>query len=352
MRYIKKIFSLFLVTATFLVSTACGKIDKSWALKYDKNTVSNGVYVYFLWISYNNALKIVSNGTENIYDLENQKVEGKDAASWIKENAIKATKDLLATEKLFEEKGLTISEEENKNIEEEASKSFENSKDTFDKYGVTFEDFKRAYSAQNLKSEKLFKYFYNVGGVEAVSDEDLINYYKTNYVSLSIISKASESNPEEDENGQQNSENKKTDEQIEDQFKNYVNMINNNEKTFEEIGNMFKESEKMDTDPIENEVLNPKTGDISDETANKISQLEINKSTHIKLDNMFLLVYKKDINSSLPDLSDEKERYKILVEMKSDDFNNILKNKANALKIKVNESSIKDYSPTKFFKEY
>ena len=129
MRYIKKIFSLFLVSSILLISTACGKVDKSWALKYDNNTVSNGVYVYFLWIAYNNALKIVSNGTEDIYDLENQKVEGKDAASWIKENAIKGAKDMLATEKLFEENGLTISEEENKKINEETEKSFENSKE-------------------------------------------------------------------------------------------------------------------------------------------------------------------------------------------------------------------------------
>lgn len=351
MRYIKKIFSLFLVSSILLISTACGKVDKSWALKYDNNTVSNGVYVYFLWIAYNNALKIVSNGTEDIYDLENQKVEGKDAASWIKENAIKGAKDMLATEKLFEENGLTISEEENKKINEETEKSFENSKETFDKYGVTLEDFKRAYATQNLKSEKLFNHLYNKGGTEAVSDEDLRNYYKTNYVNVSIISKSSETNPEEDGNTQQNDEEKKSAEQIEEQFKNYVNMINNNEKTFEEIGAMFKESEKMEEDPIINETLDPKAGDILDEVSNKIKELEINKSTYVKLDDMFLLIYKKDINTILSNLDDEEERYKVLIEMKSDDFNNLLKNKAEDLKIKVNESSIKDYNPTNFFKE-
>ena len=350
MKYIKKALIIFLTFVFTLATSACGNNDKSWALKYENNTVSNGVYVYFLWVSYSNALQQLSAESDSMPDIKTQKIDGKVAEVWIKESAIKYVKEMLATEKLFEEKGLTISDEESKKIDEETSASYENLKEKLEKYKITLDDFKRAYALLSIKSEKLFKGLYGKDGSEAVSDEDLLNYYKTNYVSLNIIAKNSESSPESDENAQ-NNENTNSDEKTEEQFKNYVNMINNGEKSLTDVGNMFKESEKIDHDPIETEVLNPNSDNVSKEISSKINELELNKSTYLKFKGTFLLLFKNDINKSLPNMSDEKERAQILLEMKSSDFKNLLKSEVEKMNIKVNENSIKDYPPATFFKE-
>lgn len=350
MRFLKKFFVILLTATLSILTTSCGFNDKSWALKYENNSVSNGTYIYFLWTAYNSAQQQLSDENGANVDLSDKKIDDKDANTWIKDLALKYSKDMLATEKLFDEKGLTLSEEEIKKVEETTVSSYENLQENFTKYGISSEDFKRAYAMQNMKSKKLFDSLYNKNGSEAVSDEEILNYYKTNYVNLSIMSSVSISNPESNDESQ-SGEKTKTNEQIEEQFKNYANMINSGKKSLTDVGAMFKESEKLDDDPISTETLNLKNFSDSNGLLDKLKNLELNKSTCIKINDAILLVYKNDINNALPDLSKDEERDKILLETKSDDFDNLLKSKVEEMKIQINESVTKDYLPSEHFKE-
>lgn len=349
-KYIKKFFAIFLMGIFSIVVSACSNNDNSWALKTENNAVSNELYVYFLFEAYNNAIMELSEGAESIDDLENQQIEGKSASNWIKDTAINNTKKMLAVEKFFDEKGLKLSEEEIKQIDEESKSSFETSKETFEKYGINLDALKRAYSLQNVKSQKLFNSIYQKDGSEVVSDNDIINFYKNNYVNISTIMKNTQSNAEADDENKIN-ENAALIEKTEQQFKDYVTAINNGQKSLTDVANDFKQSENLNEDPVHTESLNPKEIGFSEEIVNKILQLEVNKADYFSVANTFLLIYKNNINSSLPNLSNEEEKNKLLIEMKSLDFDNLLKSIANEMQIKVNENSIKKYQPSKLFKE-
>lgn len=345
----KGLITLLIGIFTF-ITTACGNNDKTWALKHDNNIVSNGIYVYFLWAAYNNATLELAEEISPETPLDKFEIEGKNAAVWVQDCAINDAKKMLAIEKLFDEKGLTLSEEETKEVEEMCQTSFENSKETFDKYGISLEDFKRANPVQNIKFKKLFESVYGPNGSEAVPNEQILDYYKTNYVNVSIIVKSSDSNLES-EDGEQTTNNSEDEAKVEQQFKNYVDMINSGKKTLSEVGEMFKAAEKLEEDPISQECLNLKDSGISEEIVDKVAKLELNKATYFKMEDAFLLLVKNDISTALPNLEDQDEKNKLLLEMKSSDFNNLVEAKVKDMNISVNQNSIKDYPPATFFKE-
>ncbi|MDQ5983302.1 MAG: hypothetical protein RUMPE_00307 [Eubacteriales bacterium SKADARSKE-1] len=350
MKKLKRIIGCILSTVFVVCTAACTNNDKTWALKYENNTLPNGVYIYFLFDAYNNAIEKLSQDGATIENIETQTIEEQKAADWIQDNAIDACKNMLVVEKLFDDAKLSLTEDSTKSITEESDSFWEYSHERMEKYGISKDDFKRAYPTNTAKMKQLFDSIYGKGGSKAVSDEELLNYYKTTYVKINLFSKISNESLNDDETAQENKP-AQTDEQIEEQFKSYVDMLNNGGKSVQEISNMFKVSENLETDPLETEVMNPNDSDISDEIKNTISTLEVGKATYTKLNDAFIFIYKNDINTEPLNLADDETRKKTLQDMKFGEFEEMIEGKKSSMKIEVNESSIKDYPPTETFKE-
>lgn len=341
----------YVLSAIFVFCTAaCGTPDKSWALKYESNTVPNGVYLYFLFDSYNNAIDKLSENGATVENIASQTIDDKNAADWIHDNAIDACKNMLVVEKLFDDAKLTLTDDSNKSIAEETDSFWDYSSERMEKFGIAKDDYKRAYPTNTAKMQQLFDSIYGKGGTNAVSDEDLLNYYKSNYVKISLFSKASNENLGDDKTVQ-DSTSVQTDAQIEEQFKSYVDMVNSGSKSVQDVSNMFKASENLETDPLETEVLNPNDSDISDDVKNVIINLEVDKATYTKLNDTFMFIYKNDISTEPLNLANDATRKKTLQDMKFGELEKMIEEKKNDMKIEVNESSIKDYSPIETFKE-
>lgn len=341
----KKFLYLILTFSLMISISACGKVDKSWAVKYEKTTISMGIYVFYLKESYNKALEKLANDNMTPETLEASSIEEKSASDWIKDDALDSCKEYIVITILFAEYKLSFSEEELKKMDENTDSVWEDSGEELSKWG-TREDFHNAFSVFYYKRNKLYEHLYGEGKFRALSDEEILDYYKKNYVSLSRFSKVFTGDSEEENQATVSDEEKS---KMDKQFQEYVDSINNGSKTFDQVVGEFKSSENTAEDPVTTENINLKDESMEDDFVKMITELEPNKATYSSVNDIFILLYKNDINAHLPDLSNEDSKKEIVESIKLDEFDEMINSKKSEYDFKVNDEALKEYEPIKLF---
>lgn len=339
MKALKKLSAFLLSGLLFLSATAC--TDKSWAVKTEAKTISSGIYHYFLFESYQQAVDKLSTDGNTMTDLSGQAIDGKDASVWVRDTAVDHCKSMLATEKMFEDKGLSLSDDETREAQENTDSVWENSGETLsDKYGIDKESFHQAYSIYPLEVDKLFDTIYGKDGENQISDEEITTFYNENYVNMLIYSKIAYNGEGEDDGVDHSND---TAEKIDEQFKSYAEMINTGAKTINEVSDMIKQTDSLDTDPFVNQLINKNSADVPAAIKNVIMELEVGKAAYTKFNEVFFLFYKQD-NAAVPiDLSDEEEREKILFDMNSANFEEMIEETKNNMQFSINEAVINGF---------
>lgn len=380
MKLIKKASVLLSILIFCITATACS--DKSWAIKSDSETLSTGVYVFYLMQSYQEAYQKLDQEGKSTSDLSSEKIDDQSAPNWIVDKALNRCKDWIAVEKMFKEMNLSFSDEETTKANETTDSSWETYGSTYEKnFGISRNDFHNAVTLFNLKLDKIFQAIYGKDGTNAVSDDEINDFYKANYVSINFYSKmpyeetdtgeneennnSETENKTEPESTQENSENKEnntesdsekkkadTDESIQKEFGDYVEAINSGSQTIDQIRETIKKNEGItdDNDPLVSQVINQNSTSLSSEVSDAVKKLEPGKATYIKFNDVYLLLIKSSTPTENPDLGKDDERKNILYDMKYNDFEQKLKDKVSETKYDINYTAVNQYNPLMFSK--
>ena len=216
-------------------------------------------------------------------------------------------------------------------------------------YGVAKSSFNLAYADYYTKFTKVFDATYGPGGTEEVSDEDVKDYYLTNYKAFSyvmapIIDMTTGASLSDDELSQ-----------LDTEFKGYASQINDGSMTIQDAADAYKTSSGDDTVQVYTDAA-----DFSGETASyplefgtELDTLENGKASVIDVQGLYkVLLVKDDINATADErISDETSRTSILQTMKQEEFQAKIDDAADSYNATVNQSAIDSYQPDMFVQE-
>lgn len=392
MKFVKKFVTLFLALTICL--NFCGCFDKSWAIKSGDDSLSTGIYVFFLMQAHQEAMQKLSSDDGTPDDISTATIDGQSAPNWIVEKALIMCKEALAVEKMFAENGLTLAEADEKQIQDLVESIMSSSSTAFENSGISRADVQRVVSSQ-IKRNKLFLATYGKDGASPVSDEELNQYYKENYLKLLFYSKMPtpstesgnannsnlENNPEAANNENQKVE---TEESIQNELNAYADAINNGSKSIDQIREEIKKSTSApsgaDGDPLIEQIINPNSPTLAAEIAEKIKTLEKGKADMVTFNNVYFLIFNggaptEDIDFSKEAASEQKpestdsnqdanseqnqesegagqesQRDTILSEMKHAEFEDKIKQKLDSLGFSINYNAVNQFNPLMFNK--
>lgn len=360
--------------ATGILATATGCSDMSWSFKDDKNTLSIGTYIYYMAGAYSYAQsEAQSNSTTEaattadgateatepidvlgatISDEDGNEITGRD---YILNTAEQSCKTLIYTLEKFDELGLSLSSGEQAEIDNLATQGWSYSGSAYETLGVSEDSYSLAYAEFSAKYEAVFKALYGEGGEMEVTDDELEEYYTSNYVDYSYIPinlyKTVESTDDDSDSSSSTTEALSDDEikEIQEQMDEYSEQLSNGEQTFDEVDEAFMEWQSLDssTATTAQELLDNSSApqDIID----AVKELENNKATVITVGEddtaIMYLVYRGDINEYTSNLDDENTRYSVLTNMKKDEYNDYMDEQGSKLEVEVNEAALGRYTP-------
>ena len=376
MKAIKKITAAFLAVLMIMSISGCST-KPEWSYKADDNEVQIGVYIYALYTAYNQAASYASSAEG--YDAEksflNLTITDDDgetavAKDWIVDTAKELTKNILTIEEEFEERGLTLTAED----EAAAKKSADNDwnlgpyydrylaygmmptpyKNILEPYGVSYESFERASYMASAKQKALFEEIYINDEETAVSTEDLTNYFTENYTSYSYLSvRLADSATDDSGSTTYTAMSDEDIAEIESTLQGYADNINNGAGTFAEQMVEYTALKELESDPSTSAVENLDESSLNEDVIAALNELEEGKASLVKVGEAenayYYLIYKAPIADSVADyIEDETNSFNVLSAMKSEEFQDMLTAKAEELGIQENTSVVNSYKPSMF----
>ena len=259
-----------LIACAVMASTVSGCADTSYSVKYGDDTVKAGVYIGYLQTELNNQLYILSYKGIDSKDYFSQQVEGVDLAEYVKNNALKDTKEYVAITKQFAAEGLTLTDDELKAISSNVKSSWDNMGGMYENNGVSKESLKEIYREQLMRT-KLFDHYYGEGGSEAPTDEELQKYVNDNFIRYKMIALYKSSDSDESTANAENEEKlKKRDEYFEKgkdmNFDNFDELIAEYKAESESAADTDSSTDETDT--------SSEAGDDTSSTADTSSESE------------------------------------------------------------------------------
>lgn len=339
MKILKKALANLFVFTLILSLVGCG--DNSWSVKAGDNSLAPGVYIYYLSSAYSSAYNKVEDNT----DVLGGQVDGENATDWIKAEALKSCKKLLATEKKFDELKLSLTDEDLTTADARTDSTWGQYQSAFEGFGVSRDSYHRATSLFVAKYEKVYEYYYGDNGKEKISDDDLKKYFIENYTDYSYI-KAEMLNTDGSTSVMSDSEKDK----MRSKFKSYADAVNKG-KTLEEVAKTYKSDYSVEGENIIEsgvEILDDLTS-MDDKVKEAIKKLKSGKAEMFEYNNSCYVLYKGDINKAVQKtLSDKDKKEDVLLAMKSKKFSDMIDKLVEKMEFSVNNSIIKKYKPTMF----
>ena len=169
---------------------ACGS-NTAYALTIDGEQINAGLYIYYSYIAYNDAVTTLSDQNEelDVTDKEvvkDQVIDGKDTLKWIQDKALTYCGEHVAVNKDFEAAGLTLSAEEKDEINASVESFWETNAEKFEENGIS-EASVRQIMEYTYKASDLFMHYYEIDGVEGVTEEEVHDYYVENNARVQYI---------------------------------------------------------------------------------------------------------------------------------------------------------------------
>lgn len=191
MKTIRKITAIVMVLIMALSLTACG--DTSWIVKVDDTTVNSGVYIYYQTIGYSDAVNQLAAEDINYYymmmygqSLLEEKLGEQTVEDYTNEYALSMCKQYVVVEKLFDELGLELTDEDLAKVKAEVNNLWKNSSEALEKAGIGKASVEKI-AISSLKEEKIFNSYYEVGGTNGTTEDDIKGYLAENYVRAKYI---------------------------------------------------------------------------------------------------------------------------------------------------------------------
>lgn len=200
MKLIKRILAVMLVLCMTLGLAGCG--DTTWICEVDGNTVAAGLYIYYQNEGYGDALYNLVQEDSNTYfmhylyyynygyvDPELFSVtlsNGETVEEHINNYALDMCKQVVIMDKLFDELGLEFTADEQALIDTQVRSAWSNAQESWESAGVSEASFKAALVA-NYKEDKVFDAYYEVGGRNGTTEEEIKDYFADNYARIKYV---------------------------------------------------------------------------------------------------------------------------------------------------------------------
>ena len=195
---IKKITAVAAAGAVMSSMTACGE-NTTWGATIDGSDIPAGIFIYYLQSAYYSAQSKLneensassdavasSDGTTTTAAVFSSQIDGKDAKTWIYDEATKSMQEYAAIEAKFTELGLTITADEKDAAKVYCDQTWDYAGEYYTKMGISEKSFTSLY-LNSQKRDKVFKTIYSEGGEYAVSDDEIKTYLDENYAMINYI---------------------------------------------------------------------------------------------------------------------------------------------------------------------
>ena len=340
----KMVFAAVLAFAILASATAC-KSDTSWAMKNDSLTAPIGVYIYNLYSAYQTAQSTVTDTSKPVLE---QKIDGKDAETYMKQKALDSTKMLFVMNDKMKELGLTLTADETKAISSNTDTQWAQASATLEKYGVSKASFNLAYSDYYTKYQKVFTALYGKGGKKEVSEAELKAYFEKNYTDFSYFLK-----PLYNTDTTGNTVLLKDSEKaaVKKEFDAYAADVKAGKKTMQQAADAYKTSSKQTTDQLQSatEILNASSG-YPEDFISLLSSMKAGEVKGAEVSGVYLVVMKNDISKKTSaQLGTESSRSSVLAQMKGKEYSDEIDKEAAAYtNVTLNQKALDSYKPSMF----
>ncbi len=222
-----------LAAAVVCAASLTGCSDNGYMGTVDGMEIRNGIYLSQMMTAYNSAnstaydAKEEAGDTSEIEDLFAETIDGVSAEEWIKTETLELVKRYVAVEKLFDSKGLSLSDEERSEITE-------NINDNWDSESINYYGF--SISVQTIYGySTLGEYYESIGiGKDSMKDMEL-NALKEDELFIDYFTNDEEAKVSEEEINAYLSDNYANVKYIQVPFKDYAGISLDEEKDAEEI---------------------------------------------------------------------------------------------------------------------
>ena len=169
---------------------ACGS-NTAYAFTIDGEKVNAGVYIYYSYVSYNEAITTLTEQNSELDTTDDklvkeQQIDGKDTLTWIQDKAATYCKEHVAVNKEFDAAGLSLSDDMLTEIDTAMETFWSENQKGFEKNGVS-EGSVREVLEYTYKASELFKYYYNIDGEEGTTEDEVYDYYVDNTARVQYI---------------------------------------------------------------------------------------------------------------------------------------------------------------------
>ncbi|HIV10553.1 MAG TPA: hypothetical protein IAD28_02520, partial [Candidatus Faeciplasma avium] len=106
---------------------------------------------------------------------------------YMNDYAIDMCKQYVVVERLFEELGLSIDEDSEALIKSQVNRTWDSQKDSMARAGIAKSTLEKAVTS-SIKEELVFNAYYEVGGLNGTTEDDIRGYLEDNYVRVKYIS--------------------------------------------------------------------------------------------------------------------------------------------------------------------
>lgn len=344
----KRILSLCLSTAfVATVFTGCGG-NNDWAAKTTDITVPAGQYIYYVLtqtLAAERELETTPSSADS--DFFKMTIDDQSAESWIKANAQKDMKDAIGAEIEFENLGLSLSEEELKEIADNTETYYE----SMDSYyhisdlGISEDSLEKALTDEK-KYEKVFDAYYEDGGSQEVSDADITSYITNDGASYKMMTVPKEVSTELTSDSEDNPGTLTATDSSTAEAQSYVDQINGG-KSFDDVYHDYEiadGTEEEDFEPLELEyVFKEDQGSVSDEVfAALFDRATIDgPAILVEGDSSFYIVQRySPTEDIISEQHDDALNY-----MKEDEFSGELAQIADTENYQENNDALEQFSP-------
>lgn len=201
-----------LAAAVVCAVSLTGCSDNGYMGTVDGMEIRNGIYLSQMMTAHSSASSTVydareeAGDTSEVEDLFAETIDGISAEEWIKNEAVELVKHYVAVEKLFDSKGLSISDEERSEITENVNNNWDS--ESINYYGFSLsvqtmygyptlgeyyesigigKDSMKEMELNALKEDKLFLDYFTNDEEAKVSDEEINTYLSENYANVKYI---------------------------------------------------------------------------------------------------------------------------------------------------------------------
>lgn len=345
-----------MLVGCMVLAAGCSGQDTTWAYQVGEQQLPTGVYVYYQMNGTSNAQQALQDANadnedytlpETHEELLKLEIDGQSVEEYITAEAQALVKEHFAIEQEFAARELTLSEDELAYAESTAASAYEQNAELFEDNGIS-ESSLCLIVENDLKRQALFNDLYGEDGEMAADEEELKEYFLTNYAKVDMMLY---SVPAEDDTESTNRADAEAFMERMENGEDFYTVFNDVEKAeFDAEQAASTATQIEEYTPVEEgdrAMLFGNSEDYrtsyGDTLIDGVFGAEIGKPVMFE-DTMYIYI----INRLDLSQSDDFSLYKtqVLYEAKADEFNDWLTEKAESIEMTSNEATLNKFTPS------